>query len=126
VSRFSTVMRGAFGAIENVEIAAASDLSDPPRSVFVIRPAGPPAANTPGAPAIARSAEHFRQLVGRVPLRELVRESTDIIEKLVIEAALEVTSDNKASAAELLGLSRQGLYAKLHRFGIGDFTSGDG
>ncbi len=125
VSRFSTIMRGAFGAMENVEIAAAADMSDPPRCILVIRPSGRLPADAAGAPAIARSAEHFRQLVGRVPLRELVRESTDIIEKLVIEAALEVTNDNKASAAELLGLSRQGLYAKLHRFGIGDFNGGE-
>ena len=37
--------------------------------------------------------------------------------------ALELTNDNRASAAELLGLSRQSLYAKLHRYGLVD--SGD-
>ena len=31
-----------------------------------------------------------------------------------------MTRDNRASAAEMLGLSRQGLYAKLRRYGIGD------
>jgi DNA-binding NtrC family response regulator len=60
------------------------------------------------------------ELVGRVPLKELVRESTDMIERLCIEAALELTGDNRASAAEILGLSRQSLYAKLHRHGIAD------
>ena len=48
-----------------------------------------------------------------------MRESTDVIEALCIEAALELTHDNRASAAELLGLSRQSLYAKLRRYGIG-------
>ena len=54
-----------------------------------------------------------------MPLKDLVRESTDLIEALCIETALEVTQDNRASAAELLGLSRQSLYAKLRRFKIG-------
>ena len=66
------------------------------------------------------SAEQLTGLIGRVPLREIVRESTDFIEKLCIEAALELTDDNRASAAEMLGLSRQGLYSKLKRFGLDD------
>ena len=37
---------------------------------------------------------------------------------LCIEAALELTGDNRASAAEMLGLSRQSLYSKLRRFGL--------
>ena len=37
-----------------------------------------------------------------------------------IEAALELTGDNRASAAELLGLSRQSLYVKLRRFGLAE------
>ena len=60
------------------------------------------------------------ELVGRVPLRDIVRETTDLIERLCIEAALELTSDNRASAAEMLGLSRQSLYITQRRFGIGD------
>jgi DNA-binding NtrC family response regulator len=52
-----------------------------------------------------------------------VRESTDLIEKLCIEAALELTHDNRASAAEMLGLSRQSLYVKLRRYGLGDLNS---
>jgi DNA-binding NtrC family response regulator len=64
--------------------------------------------------------EQLTELVGRVPLKELVRESTDMIERLCIEAALELTDDNRASAAEMLGLSRQGLYSKLRRHGMGD------
>ena len=70
--------------------------------------------------ALPRSVEQLTELVGRVPLKELVRESTDMIERLCIEAALELTDDNRASAAEMLGLSRQGLYSKLRRHGMGD------
>ncbi len=70
-----------------------------------------------------RPVSEMTDLVGRVPLRDIVREATDIIEELCIEAALAVTQDNRASAAEMLGLSRQSLYSKLRRYGIGDLPS---
>ena len=50
--------------------------------------------------------------------------SKDVIEALCVEEALKLTHDNRASAAELLGLSRQSLYAKLRRYGIGGTDSG--
>ncbi len=65
------------------------------------------------------SVERMSELVGRVSLKELVRESTDVIEKLCIEAALQLSKDNRASAAQMLGLSRQGFYAKLRRHNLG-------
>jgi transcriptional regulator of acetoin/glycerol metabolism len=36
-----------------------------------------------------------------------------------------MTQDNRASAATLLGLSRQSLYVKLRRFGLGDLGPAD-
>ena len=79
-----------------------------------------------GGRELPRTVEHFTELVGRVPLKNLVRETTDLIERLCIEAALELTGDNRASAAEMLGLSRQGFYAKLRRYGLGDLDDDDG
>ncbi len=69
---------------------------------------------------LPRSIDQITSRVGRVPLKELVRESTDVIEALCIEAALKLTNGNRASAAELLGLSRQSLYTKLRRFDLGE------
>jgi DNA-binding NtrC family response regulator len=71
---------------------------------------------------LPRSVEQLTELVGRASLKEIVRESTDLIERLCIEAALAYTSDNRASAAEILGLSRQSLYSKLHRYGLGNLV----
>ena len=71
---------------------------------------------------LPRSVEQLTELVGRMSLKEIVRESTDLIERLCIEAALKYTSDNRASAAEILGLSRQSLYSKLHRYGLGNLS----
>ena len=66
--------------------------------------------------------EHLTELIGRVSLKELVRQSTDVIERLCIETALKMTGDNRASAAEMLGLSRQSFYVKLRRYGLGDLA----
>ena len=56
--------------------------------------------------------------IRRLNLSELVRETTDVVEKLCIEAALQLNDNNRASSADMLGLSRQSLYVKLHRHGI--------
>jgi len=74
---------------------------------------------------LGKNAKELTQLVGKVPLKQIVTETTDIIEKLCILAALDLTMSNRASAAELLGLSRQGLYIKMRRFGIVDSNAND-
>ncbi len=76
-------------------------------------------------PLAPQSVEQLTELVGRVALKDIVRESTDLIERLCIEAALRTTSNNRALAAELLGLSRQSLYSKLHRHGLESFTGAE-
>lgn len=73
------------------------------------------------APGSPEQADGFANLVGRVPLKDLVRESLEVIEKICIEAALDQTNNNRASAAEMLGLSRQSLYIKLRRHGLEDY-----
>jgi len=125
---FATTIRGEYGGATDVEISAVSvPQGDPPCLGFSIRNVGnrlSPAPRSNGREA-PRSVEQLTELVGRVPLKELVREATDVIERLSIEAALELTRDNRASAAEMLGLSRQSLYIKLRRFGLGDLAEGD-
>jgi hypothetical protein len=37
-----------------------------------------------------------------------------------------LSGDNRASAAEMLGLSRQSLYVKLRRYGLGDLGAEPG
>jgi len=58
-------------------------------------------------------------LVDSIPLLELVRDSSGLIERHCIEGALERVHGNRTAAAEILGMSRQSLYAKLSRYGIG-------
>ena len=59
------------------------------------------------------------RLVGRMPLSELIRDTTDFVERDFIAAALERARGNRTTAAEILGLSRQSLYMKLRRHGLG-------
>jgi transcriptional regulator PpsR len=127
VRHFSTILRGEYGATEEIEISAVSVLTgEYPCYGFTIRNFGVREPVKPPRPReLPRSVEQLTQLVGRVTLKELVRETTDVIERLCIEAALELTGDNRASAAEMLGLSRQSLYSKLRRFGLGDLDSDD-
>jgi transcriptional regulator PpsR len=128
VRRFATICRGGLGGTIEVEVAAVSaPVGDQIWYGFTIREASrhPRAGNDNPGPATIESGDNFAALVGRVSLKELVRESTDLIEKRCIEAALNITGGNRASAAEMLGLSRQSLYVKLRRHGIGDDMDGD-
>jgi transcriptional regulator PpsR len=121
IKLFSTTIQGELGTLAEVEISACN-MAESGGQVFAffIRDVGRRIDDKHQADGqLPRSIEQITQRVGRVPLKELVRESTDIIEALCIEAALGLTHDNRASAAELLGLSRQSLYAKLRRYGIG-------
>ncbi|NEX18911.1 transcriptional regulator PpsR [Thiorhodococcus mannitoliphagus] len=120
VRLFATTLRGEYGSTTEVEISAAAVRNgERPYFGFFIRDVGRRlSAEQPTSPEQTRWLDQLTERVGRVPLKELVRESTDTIERLCIEAALKLTGDNRASAAELLGLSRQSLYVKIDRYGI--------
>lgn len=119
VRNFATIVRGDFGPPQEALVSAVSALDGKvPCLGFTIRTVSSRLSVVPSA--LPRSIEQLRELVGRVSLKELVRESADLIERLCIKAALDVSGNNRASAAQLLGLSRQGLYSKLRRHGLGE------
>ncbi len=122
VRNFATVMRDRFGNEEDVEVSAvATPHGDDASYGFSVRSvARRLRSEAEAGKGLPSSADQLTGLVGRMPLRDIVRQSTNVIERLCIEAALEITDDNRASAAEMLGLSRQGLYSKLRRFGLDD------
>jgi transcriptional regulator PpsR len=124
---FTTTVRSEDFTTMQVEISAvAIGNGGAPSFGFAIRNVGPRLqGETQAARVLPRSVEQLTELIGRVSLKELVRESTDVIEKLCIEAALQLTGDNRASAAEMLGLSRQSFYVKLRRYGLGDLATNE-
>ena len=125
VRLFATTLRGEYGAVTDVEISATMvPHGERPFLGFTIRDVGRRlSSEVRSKRELPRSVGQLTELVGRVPLKDIVGETTDLIEQLCIEAALELTHDNRASAAEMLGLSRQSLYVKLRRYGVGDLPS---
>ena len=123
--QYGTTVSPEFGTPLEVELSGVSAVdADPPCLGFVIRQLrGASRGETEEKfvkQPLGKSLEQMTELVGRVPLKDLVRETTDLIERLCIQAALELTTNNRASAADMLGLSRQSLYVKLRRYGIAD------
>lgn len=125
VRNVASIMRGSAGAEEEIEVSGvAAPMGGAACYGFTIRNVGRRLRDAPAVVRdVPRSVEQLTELVGRMSLKEIVRESTDLIERLCIEAALAYTSDNRASAAEILGLSRQSLYSKLHRHRLGNLVS---
>ena len=120
VKGFATELRSLSGLSVAVEVAAIH-LTDAQGSyAFFVRdierqrPQEKPAA----AVGMAGTVTELSHLVGRMPMKDIIGETTDMIERSCIQTALTLTQNNRASAAEMLGLSRQSLYVKLRRFGM--------
>jgi transcriptional regulator PpsR len=120
VRGFATELKTLSGLNVPIEISAIS-LAEPEgayaffvRDVERQRVIESPAAS----PALAGQLSELSSLVGRMPIKDIVGETTDMIERSCIQSALTLTQNNRASAAEMLGLSRQSLYVKLRRFGM--------
>lgn len=119
VREFATELRTMAGGGMAVEISALTLASDETHYAFYVkdvvrrRP-----LETPGTTGMADSVAELSRLVGRMPMKDIVGETIDMIEKMCIQSALDLTNNNRASAAEMLGLSRQSLYVKLRRFGM--------
>lgn len=115
VRRFASTMKSRYGQAVNVEIAACQlSMNDENVMGFWIRPTNNIMLGTEvEQEGISRYNEQIANLVGHMSLKDIVRETTDMIERLCIETALELTKNNRASAAQMLGVSRQSLYTKL-------------
>jgi transcriptional regulator PpsR len=119
---FPTSLRDDHGSVTDIEISATlTHETEGTLLGFMIRDVSRrPSVLTKGDKELPRSASQLAELVGRVPMKDIVGETSDLIEQLCIEAALDLTRDNRAAAAEMLGLSRQSLYVKLRRYGMSD------
>ncbi|MEM7214182.1 MAG: transcriptional regulator PpsR [Pseudomonadota bacterium] len=115
VRRFASSMKTRFGQHMNVEIAACQHVTASGELLgFWIRPANNVVMDAEAEhEKVTPSNEQIADLVGHMSLKEIVRETARMIEVLCIETALELTKNNRASAAQMLGISRQSLYSKL-------------
>jgi transcriptional regulator PpsR len=119
---YATKMSNEIGIQASVEISVVYlNDRDKPAVGFIIRDAdrveafrsATKATNQPETPN-----HNVVELVGSAPLKEIVAETSDVIERMCIETAVELTRNNRAAAAEMLGLSRQSLYVKLRKYGL--------
>jgi len=103
-----------------VEISA-TWLNDRPNPILALVVRDASRADTLRRPAFGQPDDGVRnvmELVGSSTLKDIVAETTDVIEKMCIETALELTRNNRVAAAEMLSLSRQSLYVKLRKYGL--------
>jgi DNA-binding NtrC family response regulator len=119
VRNFATEVRTLSGMTLPVEISGVYLAKPEPLFVMFVRDLNRRSqSSVPASPAVPNPFFELSQLVGRRPIKDIVGDTVDTIERMCIEAALELTHNNRASAAEMLGLSRQSLYVKLRRFGV--------
>jgi transcriptional regulator PpsR len=122
VRMFPTRLRGELGSEIDVELSAVGDSDEDPDYVGMLlrdvsrRP-------TAGESGLGNTLRSMDGQLGKTSLRKLVRETVAMVEKHAIRRALEATGGNRTAAAELLGLSRQSLYAKLGRYGMDTDTA---
>jgi transcriptional regulator PpsR len=117
---YATRILSAYGSQVAVEISA-TYLSDRahPCVVFVMRDASrAESLRKSGANMSEAGVKSVMELVGSASLKDIVAETTDVVEKMCIETAVELTRNNRVAAAEMLGLSRQSLYVKLRKYGL--------
>ncbi|MEJ6393267.1 transcriptional regulator PpsR [Gymnodinialimonas sp. 2305UL16-5] len=124
---YSTRLEGAFGSQLSVEMST-THMPGPgnPGFAFVMRDTTrmevvrePASTATAGPMPMSDDAmRNVMELVGSASLKDIVSATTDVVEKMCIETAVELTDNNRVAAAEMLGLSRQSLYVKLRKYGL--------
>lgn len=119
VKLFSTTLRPDLGTDIDVELSAgSSSRNDQARIGVLIRDVGRRLTASGEDGGLGVGLGSLSSKVGRTTLPDLVRDAVSLVERRCVETALRLTVGNRTAAAELLGLSRQSLYAKLHRYGI--------
>ena len=116
---YSTKLTTDFDAHISVELSATwlGDRSDP-KLALVIRDATSATALRTDFALGQGDMRGVMELVGSSNLKDIVAETTNVVEKICIETAIELTRNNRVAAAEMLGLSRQSLYVKLRKYGL--------
>jgi transcriptional regulator PpsR len=117
---YATKLAGEYGSPRAVEVSV-TKLTAGPHNIFafVMRDANrTEATQTRPHPNSDESMRSVAELVGSATLKDIVAETTNVVEKMCIETAVKLTMNNRVAAAEMLGLSRQSLYVKLRKFDL--------
>jgi transcriptional regulator PpsR len=117
---YSTRVTGGFGAERAVDVSTTHvQTGAAPVFALVLRDTSRKEAMQAEPQQLGKvDIQSVVDLIGSQSLRDIVARTTDVVEKLCIETAVELTSNNRVAAAEMLGLSRQSLYVKLRKYGL--------
>lgn len=117
---YATKLAGEYGSPRAMDISVTRLLAGQQTIfAFVLRDASrSDTAHMRPHPGSDESMRSVAELVGSATLKDIVAETTNVVEKMCIETAVELTMNNRVAAAEMLGLSRQSLYVKLRKFGL--------
>ena len=118
VRAFPTAIHGELGTDLEVELSAAGDAPSGAAYIGVL-------IRDVSRRLPASERERMDQILGTFrpynpnsSLKQVIQDVVALIEREYVEAALAQTNGNRAAASELLGMSRQSLYAKLDRYGL--------
>jgi transcriptional regulator PpsR len=116
---FATTIQGELGTATEVELSAVGSTDDHPSYLGVmIRDVGRRITGGNEDSGLRAELTAITERIGKTPLRKLVKDTVGVVERHYVGSALRLANDNRTVAAELLGLSRQSLYAKLGRYGL--------
>ena len=115
---FTTTLRGELGSDSAIEISAGR--SETGQIGVLLRNVSRRLPMHVEGDMLRTALGSVSEQIGKSPLRKLVKNTVSIVEQHYVKEALELSGGNRTATAELLGLSRQSLYAKLNRYGLDD------
>lgn len=119
VRLLSTTVLGELGTETEIEISASGyQHGGDNRIVLVLRNVARRLSPNPQNDSLRTALASMNETVGKTPLRKLVKSTVEVVEQHYVRAALQLAEGNRTTAAEILGLSRQSLYAKLDRYNL--------
>jgi transcriptional regulator PpsR len=121
VRLLSTTAQGELGTETEIEISASGyQQGGDRRIILALRNVARRLSPSPETDSLRAALASINETVGKTPLRKLVKSTVEVVEQHYVRAALQLADGNRTTTAEILGLSRQSLYAKLDRYSIGE------
>jgi transcriptional regulator PpsR len=120
VRLFTTSIRGELGTETEVEISAGAGDGEQGQIGVLVRNVARRLSSGAESDLLRTALGSMSEQIGKSSLRTLVKNTVSVVEQHYVKQALELAGGNRTATAELLGLSRQSLYAKLNRYGLED------
>jgi transcriptional regulator PpsR len=119
VRQFPATLEGELGTEVAVEITAVGDRDAAPTQYgLMLRDVSRGQPKESHGNSLGTALGVVSEGLGSASMPDLVRDTVEAVERHCIAEALGRVRGNRSAAAELLGVSRQSLYAKLNRYGL--------